>query len=79
MVKKISAACTKFDKKNTGYLSDVDVMSVLGYADVKCNQEKVSFEISFDQSETIPILLSTLSTFRYSQYALTCQETNMEK
>jgi len=41
-VRKIDEACKKFDKKGTGYISEIDIISILGYVNLSCQHKKVS-------------------------------------
>ena len=41
LVKKIEDACRKFDKKNSGFIGDMDVVNILGLVNVHCQHEKV--------------------------------------
>ena len=41
LIKKIEEACRKFDKKNTGFVGDMDVVNILGLVNVHCQHEKV--------------------------------------
>ena len=40
-VRKIDEACKKFDKKGTGYISEIDIISILGYVNLSCQHKKV--------------------------------------
>jgi len=41
VIKKVDDACRKFDKKNSGYLSEMEIISILGYVNISCPHEKV--------------------------------------
>ena len=42
IVKKIEEACRKLDEKNTGFVGDMDVVNILGLANVHCQPAKVT-------------------------------------
>ena len=40
LIKEIEAACTKFDSSGSGLMTEVDVVSVLGYVNISCQHDK---------------------------------------
>ena len=72
IVKKIEEACRKLDEKNTGFVGDMDVVNILGLANVHCQPAKVA------QSFSIKVCV-TQSFKRFTPYALTCQGTEEGK